>query len=229
MAVMSRSLARLCTVPLAAGLAVAVAAPASAHVSLSASTTAAGAYAVLTLSVPHGCDGSPTTRITIAVPDEITEVTPTRNALYDLRVVTEAIDPPVVAEDGDEVTERVSRIEYTAKEPLPDGQRDAFELSLQIPEDAAGTTLAFPTVQTCQEGSTAWTEVPADGGSAEDLEHPAPSFLVTAATSADGEEGEEDGSDATPLAVAGLVAGLLGLGLGIGALIRTRGVPHSRP
>ena len=58
---------------------VAWAAPASAHVTITPSTTAAGAFAVLEVSVGHGCDGSPTTEITIQMPPEINAVTPTRN------------------------------------------------------------------------------------------------------------------------------------------------------
>ncbi len=218
MAVMRRVLAVLVLVLV---LPLAVAGPASAHVTVTASETAAGAFAVVTVSVPHGCGGSPTTVVAIKIPDGITEVTPTRNAFYDLEVVSSKLEDPIVADDGDEVTEGVSQVVYTARTPLPDGQRDTFALSLQIPEDAAGQTLAFPTIQTCEEGSAAWTEVPADGQSEDDLEHPAPAFEVTAAASA----GVPDDADsATGLAVAGLVAGLLGLALGAVALVRTRGV-----
>ena len=176
---MSRVIARAGIVPATAAAVLLLAGPASAHVTITASETAAGAYTVLTLSVPHGCDGSPTTEVAIKVPDGITEVTPTRNAFYDVEVVTEG----------------AGQVVYTARTPLPDGQRDTFELSLQIPEDAAGRTLAFPTIQTCEEGSTAWTEVAADGQSEDDLEHPAPAFLVTGATSADAADEDDDSVD----------------------------------
>ena len=64
-----RTLARLGAAPAVLGIAVlGVAAPAGAHVTITPSTTAAGAFAVLTVSVPHGCDGSPTTQIAIADP-----------------------------------------------------------------------------------------------------------------------------------------------------------------
>jgi periplasmic copper chaperone A len=205
MARMSRAIARLGLVPATAVAVLALAGPASAHVTITATETAAGAYTILMVSVPHGCEGSPTTEVAIQLPDGITEVTPTRNAFYDVEVVTEG----------------VSQVLYTARTPLPDGQRDTFELALQIPEEAAGRTLAFPTVQTCEEGSTAWTEVAADGQSADDLEHPAPAFLVTGATAADAADEDDDSVD--PLAVTGLVAGLLGLALGATALARTRG------
>src|SRR5690606_24101837 len=44
-------------------LALAPAVAASAHVSASATSTAAGSSTIVTFSVPHGCEGSPTTQV----------------------------------------------------------------------------------------------------------------------------------------------------------------------
>jgi uncharacterized protein YcnI len=238
-----RTIARVGVAPAAVVGALALAGPASAHVTVTPSETAAGAYTVLTVSVPHGCDGSPTTKVAIGMPDGVYSVTPTRNSFYAVEKVTERLDQPVEDAHGNELTERVSQVVYTAETPLPDGERDAFELSLQLPEDAAGTMLAFPAIQTCEKGETAWSEVPASGQSADDLDHPAPAFEVTeasgdghGATAAsdtdDGSEaseadGAESGDDGNGIAVAGLVAGLLGLALGAVALVRTRGREHA--
>jgi periplasmic copper chaperone A len=229
---MSRTTARLFAVPVtAAAVTLLAAAPAGAHVTGSPSDATAGAFTVLTMSVPHGCDGSPTTRIEIQIPESVLSVTPTRNPLYDVETTTEQLDEPITDEDGNEITERTGTVVYTAKTPLPDGQRDTFELSFQVP-DAAGEMLAFPTVQTCEQGQTGWVEVPEEGQDAEELEHPAPAFEIlpaddgdaAAQTSADTQEAsattEESGSDA--LGWAGLVAGLLGLLVGGVALARSR-------
>jgi periplasmic copper chaperone A len=184
-----RTLTRL-GAPLAAAAAATLvaAAPASAHVTVSPSDATAGAFTVLTVSVPHGCDGSPTTRIEVQIPEQILSVTPTRNAFYEVEARVTELDEPVTDEEGNEVTETVGSVVYTAEEPLPEGMRDTFELSFQVP-DAAGETLTFPTVQTCAEGETAWIEVPEEGQDADELEHPAPAFEVLPA--------EESGSDAT--------------------------------
>ena len=156
-----RNAARLLAVPAAAGLiTLGLAGPASAHVTVTPENTAAGSFTVVTMSVPHGCDGSPTTKVAIQIPEDILAVTPTRNPYYDVAKKIEKLPEPVTDAHGNEVTERVASVEYTAKTPLPDGERDAFELSLQLPEKA-GETLAFPAVQTCEKGETAWTEVPA--------------------------------------------------------------------
>lgn len=218
----------------AGALALAVA-PASAHVTLSPDTTAAGSYAVLTVSVPHGCDGSATTKIAISMPEEIPQVTATRNPYWDLEVQTEALAEPIEDAHGNEITERESVVVYTAQEPLPDPVRDTFELSVQLP-DAAGETLAFPIVQTCEEGETGWTEVPEEGQDAEELEHPAPLVTITEAEEGDhhggGDSDEEpeattdtDGTedeDGNGLALAGLGTGIAGIVVGGIALARSR-------
>ena len=140
----SRTLARLCAVPVTIGaIVLGVAAPASAHVTISASTTAAGAFTVLTVSVPHGCDGSSTTEVAIQIPEQINAVTPTRNPLWEVDKQVEQLDPPVTDAHGNEITERVATVTYTATTPLPEGYRDAFELSLQLP-DQEGETPGLP-------------------------------------------------------------------------------------
>jgi uncharacterized protein YcnI len=220
-----RHLARLGAVPLALGAVVlGLATPASAHVTVTASSTAAGAFTVLTLSVPHGCDGSATTELAIQIPEGIDEVTPTRNPLWEVDKQLERLDPPVTDEEGNEITERVATVTYTAKSPLPDGYRDAFELAMQLP-DAEGTTLVFPTIQTCEKGEAAWIEVPEDGQTEDDLELPAPSVTITAAEGeAHGSEQveEDDGDDGTDLGAWGLGAGVLGILIGATAVVQAR-------
>ncbi len=217
---------------------------AGAHVTVTPSTTAAGSYAVLTFSVGHGCEGSPTTKLAIAMPEEIPEVTPTVNPGWDVRKVSETLAEPITDDHGNEVTERTGQVVYTAKTPLPDGFRDTVELSVKLPE-AEGETLAFPVVQTCEQGETRWTETAADGQDAEELASPAPVLTITEAsgeghhggaaagddhgddaetdTGTDGDakaEAKDDG-DGNGLAIGGLVAGIGGLALGGVALARS--------
>jgi uncharacterized protein YcnI len=236
----TRTFARLGALTAAtAAIGLSLVSPASAHVSASVSDASAGAFTVATFSVPHGCDGSPTTKIEIQVPESVLSVTPTRNPYYDVESTITQLDEPTTDAHGNEVTERTSSISYTANDPLPDGQRDTFELSFQVP-DAEGETLAFPTIQTCEKGETRWIEVPADGQDAEELESPAPSFVILPASTTGNEHGDtieesEEGSDeesaaqaganddgSSALGWAGLVAGLLGLAAGGLALTRTR-------
>ncbi|MBM0125554.1 YcnI family copper-binding membrane protein [Pimelobacter simplex] len=223
----------------ALGIVALTAGTASAHVTVTPTTTAAGAYAVLTFSVGHGCEGSPTTRLAIQMPESIPEVTPTVNPGWDVEKVSEKLAEPVKDDHGNEVTERTGQVVYTARTPLQDGYRDTVELSVQLP-DAAGETLAFPVIQTCQKGETGWTETAAEGQDPEELASPAPVVTVTEATGeghhggaaeeAEDEAEEKETTEAAAkdddgagngLAIGGLVAGLGGLALGGLALARS--------
>lgn len=208
-----------------ASLAVVVGQSVSAHVSIAESEAQAGAFTLLTFGVPHGCEGSPTTAVRIQMPETIPQVTPTVNPNWGVEKVMTELDEPIEAGHGEQITERVSEVVYTARTPLADGYRDAFVLSLQVPEDAAGETLYFPTVQTCEAGETAWIEIPTDGQDGEELATPAPSIVVVEASTGgdDGDEsGDDDSGSSNGLAIAALVAGIGGLGLGGVALARKR-------
>lgn len=158
-------------------LALAPALAASAHVSASATSTAAGSYTVVTFSVPHGCEGSPTNVVTIELPESVPAVTPTVNPNWTVEKVVEQLADPITDAHGNEITERVSSVVYTSTTGgLPDGYRDTFELSLQLPEGQAGDAVEFPVTQTCAEGTAEWV--------GDDV----PSIVLTAAVEGDGHD-----------------------------------------
>lgn len=224
----------------ASGLLVLTATGASAHVSVTPTVTMAGAYSVLTFAVPHGCDGSPTTKIAIQVPDDFATVTPGVNPNWTVEKVMAKLDKPVADGHGGQYTERVSEVVYTAKTPLADGYRDTLDVQVKLP-DAVGKTLTFPIVQTCAKGETAWVQVPTADQKEDDLESPAPAVTITAAakddaaavdTAAQAPVSAEKvsapvaapapSSTTSPVAWGGLVLGAAGLALGGIALSRTR-------
>jgi periplasmic copper chaperone A len=238
---LNRSFVRACALPAAAAVVLLTSGVASAHVTISPGEGAAGSFGVFTASVGHGCDGSPTTTITIQLPEQLLAITPTRNPLWDVEKVMEELAEPVTDAHGNEITERVSQVVYTAKDPLPDGYRDAFELQFQVP-DVVGETLVFPVVQACEKGETAWVETAEEG--AEEPEHPAPTVTVLPADEGGGHGGDEasaeeasaeteeaapaaaettsDEGDSNTLGYIGLIAGLLGLAAGAAALVQVR-------
>ncbi|MBO1269694.1 YcnI family copper-binding membrane protein [Arthrobacter cavernae] len=212
---------------------------ASAHVGIDPNKTEANSYALLTFGVPHGCDTFGTTKMTITLPEELDDATPTVNANWTVEKVTQTLAEPKKLADGTSITKRTSQIVYTAKAPLDPQLRDALVLSVKLP-DAAGKTLYFPTLQNCEQGQTDWAAIPKEGQDAHSLKSPAPSVTVTAAApEADGHgapaaagiastsEGtaqaasvSDDGSQARSWA--GLIAGVAGLGLGGAAFFRSR-------
>lgn len=161
---------------------------ASAHVVVGPPEVEAGRSALLTFAFSHGCDGEATTEIRIQIPESIPAVAPTINANWDVDKVTAALDEPFEGAHGQQLTERVSEVVYTARTPVPDGYRDTFVLSLTIP-DTPGETIYFPTIQTCEQGETAWIEIPAEGDDPEALAAPAPAVTVVAPA-----EGSESGN-----------------------------------
>jgi uncharacterized protein YcnI len=224
-----------------AGGVVLTAGPAVAHISPDEDEVAAGAFSAVTLTVPHGCEESPTRQLTIQVPEQLNAITPAVHPGWTVEVTTEDLAEPIEDAHGEEITERPKEVVYTAERgnELPHDFRDDFTLGFQAP-DAEGETLYWKVIQTCTEGETPWIEE--WDGEGEEPEHPAPSMLITAAEGeghGGGEEAEEaeavsaenasattgssdDSDSATGIAVAGLVAGLLGLAAGGFALLRSR-------
>lgn len=211
---------------------------ASAHVGVTPDKTAANSYALLTFGVPHGCDTSGTTKLTITLPTELNDAQPTVNPNWTAQKVIEQLPEPKKLADGTSITKRTSQIVYTAKAPLEPELRDALVLSVKLP-DTAGKTLYFPTLQNCEQGQTDWSQIPQEGQDARSLKAPAPSVTVTAAaatanghsahaaaasdTMAGAEQAAavtDDGTQARSWA--GLVAGFGGLVLGGLALVRSR-------
>ena len=109
-------------------------------------------------------------------------------------------------------------------------------LSVKLP-DTAGTTLYFPTLQSCETGQTDWSEIAKDGQDPHSLEAPAPSITVTEAAGTDGhgsaaaashtaegaaiEQASATDSGADARSWAGLAAGIAGLVLGGAAFLRS--------
>jgi len=232
----------------AAALLLTAAGGASAHVGVTPDKTAAGSYALLTFGVPHGCDASGTTKVAITLPQELNDAQPTVNPNWTVEKVTEQLADPKKLADGTAITKRTSQIVYTAKTPLAHELRDALVLSVKLP-DTAGTTLYFPTLQSCETGQTDWSEIAKDGQDPHSLEAPAPSITVTEAAGANGhgeaaatashtaaspstERASVTDSGADARSWAGLAAGVGGLVLGGAALLRSgarRNTPTDTP
>ena len=211
---------------LAAGTFLAIAAPlsASAHISADPTETAAGSSTVITFALPHGCDGSATTAVRIDIPEGIAAVTPTAK-------------PDWTVAEGEPAGARARTVVYTAGTPLADGLRDTFALSLKLPADAAGSTLEFPVLQTCETGETNWNETTVEGE--EEPAHPAPAITVTDAAGAEhghdaaaggdhaGAAGEAPAGEPTGdalarvLGVGGLAVGAVGIVLAVTARRKT--------
>lgn len=211
-----------------ATLAVAAAVPAAAaaHVTIAPAEAPADDYQYVQFSVGHGCDGSPTTRLRIRIPENVPSATP--QVVPGWEVTTKTGPKDEFELHGETITEGPSELVWTATdEPLPDDRLQLFGASLRLPAQP-GETIYFPAIQECERGKTRWIQIPAEGQSPDDLEEPAPALTLIAAQGGHGAEAAKAGTDdaddsgSDGLAVAAVIVGGLGLLTGGAALVRAR-------
>jgi uncharacterized protein YcnI len=211
----------LCTAALGGGLFALAGGVANAHVTVDAPGATQGSMAIATFRVPTESDTAATTAITVTVPNlpvAMTEPIPGWTAKVDRN-------------DKSQVT----AVTWTADPGAPGvgpGQFQQFAVALgPLP---LKDSVSFPTKQTYSDGKVVDWNQPADQGL---VAHPAPSLTLASNTgnghgehSVEAEnqtaaaESDDAGTDTTArwLGGIGLAVGLLGLGLGVGSVIRGR-------
>lgn len=145
-----------------------------AHVVFVQPLVTAGGYWAGALRVGHGCDGSATTSVRVEIPAGIIVARPQPRAGWTIGIERERLAAPVAAEGGAVLTERVRAITWTGL--LPDDQFEEFGLAAKLPAGAG--PLAFPVIQTCEQGESRWTETAIAG--APRPTHPAPVLTLQA-------------------------------------------------
>ena len=145
-------MARTVRIPAALGAAAAAllitASPAAADVGIDVTEVPAGGYTFGTFRVPHGCDGSPTTKIAIQIPDGVVSVKPEAVAGWKIDIVRGPITP--YDSHGTMISEGVKEVSWTGG-PLADEHVAQFGMSMKMP-DTAGETIYFPVVQPAPRG-----------------------------------------------------------------------------
>jgi uncharacterized protein YcnI len=216
---------------------------ASAHVSVSSPNAEPGGFGEITFSVPSESDTAKTTSLRVQLPTDtpfaFVSVKPVPG--WTATSTTTPLSTPVEAE-GSTITEAVSEVTWTADGGggLAPGEYQTFSISAgPLPEDA--DTLVFPALQGYDDGSTvSWIDPTVEGQG--EPEHPAPT-LSLAAASADSGTGSETGTDTTSttpaadtsddsgngLAVTALVVGVLGLLAGLAGVAMALGARRRSP
>lgn len=151
-------------------------AAASAHVTANPNTGEAGRYFQTGFRVSHGCDGSATTSVSIKLPKGTVVLKTQAKHGWTVETRKSKLDKPAPVGHGKMTDEQFDEVIWTGG-PLLDAQYDEFGILLKLPEDAQ--TLWFPVTQTCEKGSHAWTEIPAEGQQWHALKSPAPFVKVT--------------------------------------------------
>jgi uncharacterized protein YcnI len=162
------------------------AAPALAHVSVVSTDAVQGGEGVVTFRVPTESDSAATTKLAVQLPTDspIAAVAVRPVPGWTHKETTTKLANPVKTDEGDEVTEVVSTIEWAANTPadgIKPGEYGEFSISAgPLPK---AQTITFKAIQTYSDGKqVAWIEEAVNGA---EPEHPAP-VLTLAPAAAEG-------------------------------------------
>jgi periplasmic copper chaperone A len=149
-----------------------------AHVTLEPKSASAGSYSKLVFRVPHGCEGSPTTEITVKLPAGILSVKPQIHPGWKISTKKIKLEKPAELH-GKPITETISEVAWSGGR-IPDEFMDEFGMSVKLPEKSEGK-LVFPVIQKCAKGSANWEEV-TTSEHAGHTKFPAPFLILNSAT-----------------------------------------------
>lgn len=167
---------------LAAAAFIALSSSALAHVSFEAAQATPNSTYKAVLRVPHGCQGEPTLKVRVRIPEGVVAVKPMPKAGWTLETAKGAY-VRAYRVHGQAVSEGVTDIVWTGS--LEDGHYDEFVFQAQFTEAfQPGATVYFPVVQQCANRVEEWIEVPVDGRDAHSLRAPAPGVRIAAAENA---------------------------------------------
>lgn len=224
----------------ACGLAGLLTAPlAAAHVTVEPETAARGDSADITFTVPNERPDASTVKVRVQFPQDapVASVRTKPVPGWHAHVEKRPLEQPVEVA-GSEVTEAVRSITWTAEPGSRIGPDQYGEFDVSISALPTNTDrIVLPTTQTYDSGEVVDWDAPPAGEDRPEPENPAPNVQLTSG-GGDGEHSRDTtattgpadsaGSPATDTTArwvggAGLAVGALGLGVGLGTLLRTRG------
>jgi uncharacterized protein YcnI len=216
---------------------------AQAHISLHPNTIPAGAFVTLNVRVPGEQQGAYAYKVDMLVPPGFTEIDTQNVPGWSVKEVIVKPATPIRSDEGP-IDEEVSQIIWTGDRStlgrLENGTFIQFPLSIAMPTDLTGQSLAFKTVQYYSNGKVIhWigsssaefpaptVNITARGGVIEDVaggeagpaagEAPVGQSAATSSASTSSSGGASKG-----LAITALVVGALGLVAGVGGLLLAR-------
>lgn len=158
---------------------IAAVAQASAHATFVDRKVVEDSTSVVTLQVPHGCDGKATTEVQIKLPEGFVFAKPQPKPGWELEII-EGDYATAYDNHGTKVTSGPVEIRWKGGN-LPDAHYDTFNIRGKVSGVAAGKSLAFPSVQLCgADSKVAWDQIAAEGIDPHSLDHPAPMIEVVA-------------------------------------------------
>lgn len=208
--------------------ALAVTPAAGAHVTLNPPEWEAGGFARFAVRVPNERDNANTTRVTLQFPESVISASFMPVPGWTRTVRMARLAEPIEEEGEEPITERIASVTWSGGTVRP-GEFVEFGVSFQVPE-GAGDELLFPTVQRYSGGEVVrWiapdpeADTPAPriavlpAEEEEEAAEPAAAEAQAPASPAatEDEDARSRANLALGLGVAGLLAGLVALGLSI--------------
>jgi uncharacterized protein YcnI len=141
---------------------------ASAHIMLAQRTAAPGSTYKATFRVPHGCNGSATTGITVFMPQGVSDVKGESKDGWSLSTKSEK------TENGTERITQVSWLDST----LPNSDYAEFSIEMKLPTTQG--KIYFHVLQQCEQGQNDWAAIATEGEKKPAF--PAPALDLTTAT-----------------------------------------------
>ncbi|MEC5386863.1 YcnI family protein [Uliginosibacterium sp. H3] len=132
---------------------------AQAHITLEQKSAVSGTSYKSIFRVGHGCDGSPTTNITVFLPEGFVGAKPMPKAGWKLDIKTEKLDKPYLSH-GKPVSERAAQFSWSGGRLL-DAEYDEFVIAVTVPESAGKRWIRV--LQQCEKGQNDWAEIPVEG------------------------------------------------------------------
>jgi uncharacterized protein YcnI len=153
--------------------------PASAHVTLEVKEAKPGSGYKAVFRVPHGCDGSATTGVSVEIPEGFIGVKPMPKPGWTVATESGPYARAYKHYHGD-LAEGVKRVTWSGGRLL-DEHFDEFVVNGFVAREIAGAdVLHFPVRQTCEKGETYWAEIAAEGQNPHSLDYPAATLLLAA-------------------------------------------------
>lgn len=157
-----------------------VSSPALTHAVLERPEAQEGSFYRAVVQITHGCKGSPTTAVTVTVPEGAVGARPLAKPGWAISTKRGPYARTYPFVHGS-IAEGVKEITWTGG-TVPNDQFDEFVFSVRM-SDAfkPGDTVRFPVVQNCETGAYRWVEVPTPGQDAHAVAEPAPSVRIISA------------------------------------------------
>lgn len=217
---------------------------ASAHVTVDPSEAPQGGYAKIAFRVPDESDTASTTKLDVYLPTDqpVASVLVQPVTGWTAKLTTTKLPKPITTDDGDEVTQAISQITWTADSAdtaIKPGQFQEFPVSLG-PLPTKSTSMTFKALQTYSDGTVVrWIDLSTPGQPEPD--HPAPVLKLTpasadapaapagpmpnvsAAPATSAAAGSDSGSNAAPLTISIIAAVLALAGLAVAVMAYKRG------